>query len=489
MAEYLYPGVYVEEIPRGPHPIEGVPTNTTAMLGAAERGPIVPTRVTRPSEYARWFGKPGAGAELMAHAARGFFENGGQRLWVCRVVSSAATTAQVSVGNHVIAAIGPGAWGARLWVKLSPGSTRDGQGAPVGFRLRVALFAPGDAPADCFDGVSAAATPILAEDHDDLVMEPRSADYCVERLRASVLVELRLADPVSAAPPEFSGTLAGGADGTPIEAADFAPALAALEGQPDVSLLYAPAADEATQRMLVAHCERENFRFAVIDAPRGADPKTLEPRASIADTACAAYYTPWLDVPHEGSTRRVPPGGHVLGIYARMDLERGVHQAPANLELRGVSGLEFAVSDAQQDTLAPRGVNVIRAFAGRGIRVWGARTLSSRAEAKYVNIRRHLIYLQRSIEVGTQWTVFEPNDEALWAKLKQQVEGFLLAHWRSGALQGSKPEQAFVVICDRSVISANDLDLGILNCVIGVAPLKPAEFVEIHISHRLATTL
>ncbi|HEX6397367.1 MAG TPA: hypothetical protein VFZ95_08090, partial [Steroidobacteraceae bacterium] len=303
MVEYFYPGVYVEEIPRGPRPIEGVPTSTTAMLGSAERGPLVPTLVTSALGYAQWFGESRCEDQLLPHAVRGFFENGGQRLWVCRVVSSAATTAQITRGGFAIAALGPGAWGERLWVKVSRGSTRDGQDVPVGFRLRVALFAPSDTPGDCFESGTTIAKPLLIEDYDDLVTEPRSIDYFAERLRASTLIELRAQGTSAVSLPDFSGALEGGSDGGPIDAADFSAALATLEQNPDVALIYAPAADETTQRMLVAHCEKVRFRFAVIDAPRGVDPMTLEPRLRIADTVHAAYYAPWLDVVHDGATR------------------------------------------------------------------------------------------------------------------------------------------------------------------------------------------
>jgi phage tail sheath protein FI len=487
MPEYLHPGVYVEEIPAGPRPIEGVPTDTAAFLGATERGPIVPQLVTSALEYARRFGDGGCARVPMPFVVRGFFENGGRRLWVCRVVSSTATTAQATVGDYLIAARGPGAWGARLWVKITPGSTRNGEDVPIGFRLRVALFAAGDTPHDCFVEDAPAPRPLLVEDHDYLVTDPRSIDYFAGDSHASECIELRHPqDSPPAAPAAFNGPLAGGTDGASLEAADFARTIAALESQREVALIYAPGADDATQRLLVAHCEAVKFRFAVLDAPAGADPVTLEPRRAIADTAHAAFYAPWLQVAHEDQALLVPPGGHVLGVFARVDLERGVHQAPANEELRGVTGLEFAIDERQQDLLAPRGVNAIRSFAGRGIRVWGARTLASRAEWKYVNVQRLSLFLEHSICQGLQWVLFEPNAEPLWAKVRAQVEQFLLTQWRSGALRGSKPEEAFFVRCDHSVISMADIDLGRLICVVGYAPVRPGEFVQLHIVHRVA---
>jgi uncharacterized protein len=483
MAEYLHPGVYIEEVPRGPRPIEGVPTSTAGFLLAAERGPLHPTRITGDSEYSRWFGG-------FDHSVRGFFENGGKCLVVCRVVSSSARTSQAEIGDFVLAAMGPGAWGQRLWIKITPSSTRDGKDIPVGFRLRVALFAPGDTPHDCFGGPALTPKPALVEDHDDLVTEPRSIDHFAKRLGAdSALVTLRAgSESATTPPPAFNGTLADGCDGAPVEAADYAPVLAALEQEREVALVYSPAADEPTQRLLVEHCEKVKFRFAVLDAPRGVAPTTLEPRRHIADSACAAYYAPWLEIQDSGKSHWVPPGGHVLGIYARTDLERGVHQAPANAAVRGASGLEFSITDRDQEILTPRGVNAIRAFDGRGIRAWGARTLASQAEWKYVNVRRQLIYLEHSIDQGTQWVVFEPNGEPLWAQLRTSVEQFLFAQWRSGAFLGAKPEEAFFVRCDRTTMTQNDIDTGQLICLVGFAPLKPAEFVVLRIGHRLQSS-
>jgi len=173
----------------------------------------------------------------------------------------------------------------------------------------------------------------------------------------------------------------------------------------------------------------------------------------------------------------VPPGGHVLGVYARNDLERGVFKAPANEVLRGVVALEYDVDRAQQEMLNPRGVDVIRSFPGRGIRVWGARTLSSNALWKYVSVRRLFIFLERSIYEGTQWVVFEPNDEALWARVRDTIRLFLRAQWRNGALFGAREEEAFFITCDRTTMTQDDILNGRLVCEIGIAPVRPAEFV------------
>jgi uncharacterized protein len=202
--------------------------------------------------------------------------------------------------------------------------------------------------------------------------------------------------------------------------------------------------------------------------------------------------------PRTSGTHLVPPVGHVAGIYARVDVERGVHKAPANEVVRGMvtsninatrRPLEFTFGKAEQDVLNPRSVNVIRDFRAdrRGIRVYGGRTMASDATWRYVNVRRLLLYIEESIEEGTQWVVFEPNDEPLWARVRQSVRNFLLLTWRSGALQGVKEEEAFFVKCDRTTMTQADIDAGRLICHIGVAPVKPAEFVIFRIQLNTAT--
>ena len=251
--------------------------------------------------------------------------------------------------------------------------------------------------------------------------------------------------------------------------------LAALE-HADVALIYAPdtLATPGLAEALIAHCERLRGRFAVIDAPRDGDP--LGPRAGW-DTRYAAYYHPWIAIADAGDARLVPPGGHVLGIYARVDTNRGVHKAPANEVVIGAMGLEREVSAGDQGRLTAAGVNVIRTFPGRGIHLWGARTLATDPDWKYVNVARLRIYLESSLKRGLAWTVFEPNGEPLWAEVQDGVRQFLRAQWRNGALQGRTETQAFFVRCDRTTMTQDDLDSGRLICVIGIAPLKPAEFV------------
>jgi phage tail sheath protein FI len=182
----------------------------------------------------------------------------------------------------------------------------------------------------------------------------------------------------------------------------------------------------------------------------------------------------------------LPPEGFLAGIYARSDNERGVHKAPANEIVRGALGFNVPVSHGTQEVLNPEGINVLRSFEGRGNRVWGARTLSSDPEWTYVNVRRLFIYLEASIDRSTQWAVFEPNNEALWKKVSMTIESFLVDVWRTGALMGNSPNEAFFVRCDRTTMSQGDLDNGRLICLIGVAPTKPAEFVIFRIGQWTA---
>jgi phage tail sheath protein FI len=197
------------------------------------------------------------------------------------------------------------------------------------------------------------------------------------------------------------------------------------------------------------------------------------------DSTYAALYYPWVKVldPITRAPIALPPSGFVTGIYARNDVERAVYKAPANEVVRLALGFEVTLNKSQQDVLNPEGVNCFRFFEGRGNRLWGARTISSDPEWKYVNLRRYFAYLEHSIDKGTQWAVFEPNGERLWANVRRTVEDFLFNEYQNGALLGDRPERAFFVKCDRSTMTQNDLDNGRLVCLIGVAPLRPAEFV------------
>ncbi|MCA9821858.1 MAG: phage tail sheath family protein, partial [Dehalococcoidia bacterium] len=247
---------------------------------------------------------------------------------------------------------------------------------------------------------------------------------------------------------------------------------------------------KAIQLAMIAHCERMGDRVAIIDTPPGLTAQqVLDWRMNTAgyDSNYAAMYYPWVQVanptPGAASTSMMmPPSAHVAGIWARSDSERGVHKAPANEVVRGALGLEINVTHGEQGLLNPQGVNCIRAFPGRGIRVWGARTISSDPEWRYLNVRRLFNFVEKSIEGGTQWAVFEPNDYMLWQKVKRDVGSFLTNVWLSGALFGRTPEQAFFVKCDEENNPQSTRDAGQLIVDIGLAPVKPAEFVIFRIA-------
>jgi hypothetical protein len=258
----------------------------------------------------------------------------------------------------------------------------------------------------------------------------------------------------------------------------------------DDSGLCAQAADR-----LLGHAERLRYRIAVVDGPVGSSMNEIRAFRGRFDSKYGALYHPWIEIldpterPSQGAPPQrllLPPSGFVAGIYARSDIERGVHKAPANEVVRGLTKFEININKERQDVLNPEGINALRFFEGRGNRVWGARTMSSDPEWKYVNVRRLFIYIEHSIDKGTQWAVFEPNNSRLWANIRQTVEDFLLVLWRDGALLGDKPEEAFFVRCDRTTMTQNDLDNGRLICLVGVAPVKPAEFVIFRIGQFTA---
>jgi phage tail sheath protein FI len=239
---------------------------------------------------------------------------------------------------------------------------------------------------------------------------------------------------------------------------------------------------QTVQAAVISHCEQMGDRVAVLDAPPGMSPQRVHKwrmEEANHDSRYATVYYPWIKVfdPASGRNAFVPPSGHVAGVWARSDAERGVHKAPANEVIRGAVDLEVSLSKGEQDLLNPVGVNCVRTFPGRGIRIWGARTLSSDPAWRYLNVRRLFNYLEESILLGTQWVVFEPNDDRLWAGIRRNITAFLTEQWRQGALFGRTPDEAFYVKCDRDNNPPESVDLGQVVCEIGVAPVKPAEFV------------
>lgn len=257
--------------------------------------------------------------------------------------------------------------------------------------------------------------------------------------------------------------------------------LKTFEDIDEIKLVCAPGMTSmAIQDAILTHCEVKKDRFAVLDSPEVIQDGGVDRIPKPRDSKYGAYYFPWIEVydPDKGNIF-VPPSGHMVGIYARVDAERGVHKAPANEIVRGALGLKYSISRGEQDILNPKGINCIRDFSrrGRGIRVWGARTVSSDASWRYINVRRLFIMIEESIEIGTQWVVFEPNDQMLWKRISRDIRSFLYRIWRTGALFGKTPEDAFYVKCDEETNPMEVIDAGQCITEIGICPVKPAEFV------------
>lgn len=274
--------------------------------------------------------------------------------------------------------------------------------------------------------------------------------------------------------------------------------LLAFEGVEDISIVAAPGYSAhndpdkvfAIHSAVIDHCERMRYRIAVLDTP----PKMLVSDAldfrNKRSNKYAALYYPWVTIldPLTDTRLNLPPSGFVAGIYARNDINRSVSKAPANEVVRLAIDFEQRVNKAQQEVLNPEGVNCFRFFSGHGFLLWGARTISDDPEWKYVNLRRYFAYLEHSIDRGTQWVVFENNSQQLWTNVRHTVEDFLFNEWKQGSLMGTKPEEAYFVRCDLTTMTQNDLDNGRLICLIGVAAVRPAEFVIFRIGQWTGTS-
>jgi phage tail sheath protein FI len=327
-------------------------------------------------------------------------------------------------------------------------------------------------------------------------------------LRPSIATSL-VNEKSSDAARSYDFELTGGADGNLPEVGDYEgvggdpdskvkTGLKALEDIDEVAIVAAPgstfnfqtrsAQALAIVNAVISHATLMRYRIAVIDAGDKQSIADVRQMRGKLDTTYAAFYYPWIKIVDPVTLQEIdiPPSGSVAGIYARNDINRGVFKAPANEVVETAVSLELILNKAQQDILNPLGVNCFRFFEGRGFRLWGARTASSDPEWKYVNLRRYFAYLEHSIDKGTQWAVFEPNGERLWANMRLTISDFLFNEWTNGALLGDRPEKAYFVKCDRSTMTQNDLDNGRLVCLVGVAPLRPAEFVIIRIGQFTA---
>ncbi len=538
MPEYLSPGVYVEEIDTGPKPIEGVGTATAVFIGFTEKaqstervdGGFVtrdllnrPALVTNWSQFLERFGGFVDGAYL-PQAVYGYFQNGGTRCYVISVKTmpkaQAALLNEEGKPQLVVRAKHAGLEGLRLRVKVDvpelPAAKTKGKAKED------EEPAPAGNPASPFtitverQGVSGGwqvkeilrdvtLTEVKREDGGKEVRVaykdnkvPQWIELVVPETRASLAklwpraqqqsLNIEAGQLPAPTAEDFQGDVS---ERTGVEG---------LEAIDDVTIVSAPdlmssvsgqALDlemvKAVQSMMIAHCERMGDRVAILDAPPGLSPQEVHKwRTDIAayDSSYAALYYPWIQVNDPVHKRPVyiPPSGHMAGIWARNDMTRGVHKAPANEVVRGATGLAYNVTKGEQDILNPSGVNCIRAFPGMGIRVWGARTLANDPAWRYLNVRRLFNFVEKSIERGTMWVVFEPNNPRLWARVRRDVTAFLTMVWRTGALFGSTPDQAFYVKCDEELNPPESRDLGRLIIEVGLAPVKPAEFVIFRIS-------
>lgn len=537
MPEYLYPGVYVEEIDTGNKPIEGVSTSTVGFLGIAERGPVKPILVTSFDEFTRTFGKyvhDSEGDHYLAYGVEGFFSNGGKRCFVQRVFhaddvtpanSAVRANAPIS-GVMTIWAVGPGIFGSNIAYQVSNASL-DPAGTSKLFRLSL-FYWRGGQPSPMFipNTNNFATPPTVTEVYDNLSPNPNDSTFYegeINDVSNLIVIKQTAAGRPTINPGNVGTDSSGnplflngagvplsmtvvGSDGAPSVAGgklfnidDFTGSdadptlpspfvnaasqiktgLQALGDVDEISLLccpdesYLPA--RAIADLLTTQCENMKDRFAILQAPSAVVP----PNDPSIISKYAAYYYPWLKIsdPRTGVPTLIPPGGHVAGIYARSDTNVGVHKDPANEVIRGIDELQVQTNDQQQAILNPKGVNVLRYFRGAGNLVWGGRTTSNDPDWKYINVRRLFIFVEKSIQRGTQWVVFDINDVPTWARVVRSVSDFLTGLWRDGMLQGAKKEEAYFVRCDRTTMTQADIDNGRLICLIGIAPVKPAEFV------------
>jgi phage tail sheath protein FI len=555
MPELLHPGVYVQEVPSAVRPIQGVSTSTAAFIGVAQKGPIPgtilpngrmaqPLLVTSFTDFQRQYG--GFVQEsFLPYAAQAFFQNGGRRLYIVRIVGKGATSppssppssppgtapsggsAQHAVGASgapfSVAAISEGTWGNGLSLSISNSSDGDANN----FKLTI-LYDPGTGPApvETYDRV----TFLNGTNLQPGAVNP--AEYVRTAVNARSEYIAITAD-VTGRPANTASPLKliNGADGPVPQASDYigAPAannkltgtgLFALDKITDVNIIAIPGeGDPATVNAGINYCKvGRPLQDCFFVADMGSMPNvsaarfdnatpsvfTREDAVAFATTGFGgtpldksagdfgALYFPWIwstDPIGAGRNPKIllPPSGFVSGIYARIDNSRGVFKAPAGIEagVAGALSVATTVSDVEQDTLNPISVNVIRTVPGSGFVAWGTRTCGSDASWRYIPVRRMAIFLRVSIHFGIQWAVFEPNDEPLWAELRLNIRSFMLTQFRAGAFQGSTPDQAFFVKCDSSTTTQQDIDNGVVNILVGFAPLKPAEFVVLKLSQKV----
>jgi phage tail sheath protein FI len=510
-----YPGVYIEEIPSGVRTITGVATSIAAFVGWAPKGPTDSAGLVLSwQDFYRQYGGLDP-RSLLGYAVSHFFANGGQQAYIIRLVDSAAKKANTTIaatgGDLILTAKSEGQWATNygILIKNIKDQAKNNTGR---FRLQIAYAPPPPAG-------STAPPPVIVESFENLsITDPDTQGRYVKDIvnAQSNLVTLSLTGTLTGPPADITSpqNLSGNnLDGTVLKPVSskgsttgaFENALLPSSGTGGVhlleyvdlfNLLCVPGeADPVTIGTLETFC-RDHRAFLIADCFQDDTFTTLQqqdgPPTSITgnDAINGAFYFPWLNAPDpliDGGTGPFPPCGFIAGIYARTDASRGVWKAPAGTEasITGVSGVYITLNDAENGKLNPVAVNCIRNFNVYGTVVWGARTLSGNdeigSEWKYIPVRRTTLFIEESLYRALKWVVFEPNDEPLWAQIRLNVGAFMQNLFRQGAFQGKTPQDAYFVKCDKETTTQNDINLGIVNIVVGFAPLKPAEFVVIQI--------
>jgi len=476
-----FPGVYIEEVPSGVRTITGVATSIALFIGWAPRGrDDRAVRIASFADYERTFGGLDSRTPL-GHSVRQFFDNGGSDAYVVRLVGAGAAASTVVIGDLTVSASSPGLWGDGYAVR----TTR--RAAPDNARFKIDVLDKNNSNA-------------VVESFQNLAMDASDARFAESVINdRSTFITVAVAN--NNTPADGVSNLAGGADGTVLtpSTVNFHTALAAVFGVGSITdridifnLVCVPGeTDPPTLGTLQTRC-RERRAFLIADADPNATVAGLNVGAPAAltgsDAPNSAFFFPWVRAPdplQQGALADSPPCGFVAGVFARTDATRGVWKAPAGSDasLNGASGLAITMSDAENGQLNPLAINCLRTLPVYGNVVWGSRTLHGQndrgSEWKYVPVRRMALFLEESLYRGTQWVVFEPNDEPLWAQIRLNIGAFMQGLFRQGAFQGKTPKDAYFVKCDGETTTQADINLGIVNIFVGFAPLKPAEFVVI----------
>ncbi len=494
-----YPGVYIEELPSGARTITGVSTSITAFVGRTKRGSVdLPIRCLSLADFERKCGGVWADSEL-GHSVRHFFANGGSEATIVRVINGATistATVTASQGTLVLAAASPGAWAANLRVSISHGTTGEvDEAAPGEFHLILEEIDPnatspqtGTVAREIFQNVS------LDDSHPRHVQKLLAAESNLARVTAVPSTRPVVTD---------KAPFTSASDGTAGNDAAYQAAIDRLELGDGFNMMVIPpparGADVSLSVWTAALSACQAHRAMLLVDPPNSWGSDYEKAASLASgyvslrSTNSAFYFPRIvasDPLQEGRARPFAPSGAIAGTYARTDANRGVWKAPAGIDatLGGAQALTATLSQAESGVMNAQGVNALMMIPSVGPAIWGARTGrgadSLASEWKYVPVRRLAMYIEETLYRGTRWAVFEPNDERLWASLRQSIGTFMQQLFRQQAFQGASPSEAYFVACNAETTTPTDILLGVVNIVVGFAPLKPAEFVVLQFQQQ-----